>query len=85
MLMGRFVKSSILEGVKTAYDLVKLDIKKEKNLVLNKEVDIGFGARRALSDKSGNGPVMLSWQLNFAVSRRKFSRRYVKKFRNGLR
>ena len=53
--------------------------------MLNKEVDIGFGARRALSDRSGNGPVMLSWQLNFAVLRRKFSRRYVKKFRNGLR
>ena len=30
VLMGRFVKSSILEGVKTAYDLVKLNIKKEK-------------------------------------------------------
>ena len=30
VLMGRFVKSSILEGVKTVYDLVKLNIKKEK-------------------------------------------------------
>ena len=32
VFMGRFVKSSILEGVKTAYDLVKLNIKIEKRI-----------------------------------------------------
>ena len=51
MLLNRFVKPSVLEGVNTPNQLIKLELRKQTNLMMVKEIDIGFGARRALTDK----------------------------------
>ena len=64
-LLRRFVKPEVLETVRSGADLVKLDVKKESNLLHVKEFDIGCGARKALSDTSGTGSVQLSSSLTF--------------------
>ena len=51
MLLNRSVKPSVLEGVNTPNQLIKLELRKQKNLMMVKEIDIGFGVRRALTDK----------------------------------
>ena len=59
------MKSSVLEGVNTPNQLIKLELRKEKNLMMVKEVDIGFGACRALHDKSGVGPLETKLAVEF--------------------
>ena len=64
-LLKRFIKTSVMNNLKSGTDFVKLDVKKELNLLSNKEVEIGFGAKRALCDNSGNGSVPSSVAVAF--------------------
>ena len=48
-LLRRFIKADLVNDLKSGSAIMKFDIKKELNLLPLKEVDIGFGARRALS------------------------------------
>lgn len=48
-LLKRFIKPAVVENLKTGNDILKLDLKKEANLISTKEVVIGFGPRRALT------------------------------------
>ena len=51
-LMKRFVESNVLKGARTGKELVKIDLEKNSNLRSLFEVDIGFGAKRALHGSS---------------------------------
>ena len=48
-LMSRILKKSVMESISSGVDLVKIDVNKESNCRLVKEIDIGFGTRRALT------------------------------------
>lgn len=52
-LMGRFMKEQVLNDAKSGSDLVKLDPKKASNCLTNHEVEIWFGARRAVASAVG--------------------------------
>ena len=47
-LLEKFVKSDILKSAKSGKDLLKIDLEKKSNQKLLHEIDVGFGARRAL-------------------------------------
>ena len=79
MLLNRFVKPSVLEGVNTPNQLIKIELRKEKNLVMVKEVDIGFGASRALTDKSGVGAVETKLAVEFQSDCRKILQKMCEK------
>ena len=51
-LFKRFMKPEIVDNLKTGSDFVKIDLKKSENHLPVKQVDIGFGAKRALSNDS---------------------------------
>ena len=48
-LMNRFVKSSVLQSATTVNKLIDIDLKNTENLLLPKDVDIGFGTARHLN------------------------------------
>ena len=49
-LLNRFIKADVVQGLKSGVALIKADVKQD--CVVVKEVDIGFGARRALAGLS---------------------------------
>ena len=52
-LFKRFIKASVVDNLATGNDFVKLDLKKSDHHLPTKEVDVGFGARRALGNDTG--------------------------------
>ena len=63
-LMGRFMKSHVIESAKSGLELVKLDAKKESNCLPNKEVQVGFGAQRAVAKAVANNKSSTSSALS---------------------
>ena len=55
-LMTRFLKQEVIKN-KSGSDLAKTDVKKESHCVMVKEVEIGFGASRALAAASNESKV----------------------------
>ena len=69
-LMGRFMKEQVLNDAKSGSDLVKLDPKKASNCLTNHEVEIGFGARRAVASAVGK-KISSDNTINIAVNFRR--------------
>lgn len=47
-IANRFVKKEVIDGIKTGKALIKLDLKKDGVLKTAPQIDIGFGAKKAL-------------------------------------
>ena len=54
--LARFVKKDLLESAKTGGKLMDINVEKTSNLMPVHDIDIGFGARRALHGSSENRP-----------------------------
>jgi len=47
-LMGRFIKSDKMAGVKFAYQLLKVDVQAKENHSVDSKIDVGFRAEKEL-------------------------------------
>ena len=49
-IFDKFIKKSVMEKVTSVAKLAKVGVMEKENLLLAKEVDIGFAARKLITD-----------------------------------
>ena len=79
-ILSRFIKQDVINDMKCAKDLLKLDVKKESNCMPVKTIDIGFGAKRSLPH--GAASDQLTLVVNFRKQAREIMQQTMLKFRN---